>query len=341
MKKPIRFRVADLKLLIITDTLVIFSTGIACWLIDSFTTKQYFSSIRGIIILLIPISIIMTVGNHLVLSFVHKRVHPFLNGICEVTDGNLDVHIDATGSKEYVMICESFNKMVEELRNSRKQLESFTDEFVHEFKTPISSINGFAKYLIDTGEGIETEERMRFLNIIADESLRLSELSKNTLLLSKLESCEIVTDKREFDLTEQIKRCLILLLPKMEKKKIELELYLPEMTYSGNQGMLEQVWINLLDNSVKFTPEYGMIIVRGCELEDGVQITVADNGIGMDEETKKHIFEKYFQHGNVTGVRGNGIGLSIVQKIITLCGGRIDVESEPNEGSRFIVFLPK
>ena len=235
MKNSKEINFMNLKILAFIDTVVILGSGITFWIIDSLNINQYFNGITSIIVLLIPVSVIMAVGNHFILRFVKKRVQLFLDSIKEVAEGNFDVHIDTAVPKEAAVICDSFNKMVEELKNSRKQQESFTDEFVHEFKTPISSINGFAKYLIDTGEGIETEERMKFLNIIADESLRLSELSKNTLTLSKLEACQIVTDKQEFDLTEQIKRCTILLLPMIEKKKIELELYLPEMTYSGNQ----------------------------------------------------------------------------------------------------------
>ncbi|MCD8036169.1 MAG: HAMP domain-containing histidine kinase [Clostridiales bacterium] len=340
MKKRPRDNTFNIKPIFLMDIGVIAIAFFAFCLIKLLSDNMQLSGIQKGIIVLVVISVIVFIASQFMLTYVRKNIQVFLDGIQDVADGNLDVKIDASGPYEYNYVCESFNKMVDELKKSRKQQESFTDEFVHEFKTPISSINGFAKYLVDTGEGIETEERLNILNIIADESMRLSELSNNTLFLSKLEAVEIITDKQEFDLTEQIKRCSILLLPKMEKKNIELELYLPELSYSGNQGMLEQVWINLLSNAVKFTPEHGMIKVAGRKLPDGVEISIADNGIGMDEETQRHIFEKYYQHNNVGKVKGNGIGLSIVQRVVTLCEGRIDVKSKPDEGSTFTVFLP-
>lgn len=139
------------------------------------------------------------------------------------------------GADEYREIYKSFNAMVAELKATKEEMEAFTNEFSHEFKTPITSIQGFAQYLVNTGQGIESPERMKYLRVIADESLRLAELPQNTLLLSKVEACQIITDKEDFDLGEQIKRCSILLLPQMERKKINMELDLPEhMKYHGN-----------------------------------------------------------------------------------------------------------
>lgn len=190
-----------------------------------------------------------------------------------------------------------------------------------------------------TGADIETSERMKYLQIIEDESMRLTELSQNILLLSKVEACQIVTDKERFDLSEQIKQVIILFLPQMDKKHIELDMELEDIYYYGNPELLEQVWINLLNNTVKFTPEEGEISIAAKHTNQAVMVQIADNGIGMDEETVSHIFEKYYQ-GKERGRGGNGIGLSIVERIISLCNGKVRVESIPNGGSTFFVTLP-
>ncbi len=239
------------------------------------------------------------------------------------------------------MIYENFNRMAEELEATKAQMQNFVNEFSHEFKTPITSILGFSQYLIQSDHGTESPERMKYLQIIASESRRLSELSQNTLLLSKVEACQIVTNKEWFSLSEQIRQCSILFLPQMEKKDLELELELETTDYYGNAELIEQIWINLIGNSVKFTPEGGSILIRGEIDGDRIWVEIKDSGVGMDEETITHIFEKYYQNDNLNAVRGNGIGLSIVYRIVTLCGGQISVRSEVNEGSIFTVFLPR
>lgn len=287
-----------------------------------------------------PMIAAVAVSTAVTLRSIRKKMGTLLNGIQAVAGGNLEVHLDTSGAEEYRDIYDGFNRMTAELKSTKQEMQSFVNEFSHEFKTPITSISGFAQLLIDTGDGIETPERLQYLKVIADESLRLSALSQNTLLLSKVDACEIITDKEEYDLSEQIKNCAILLLPKIEQKKIQLELDVDDITYCGNAELMEQVWINLLNNAVKFTPENGEISITAHREENGITLHFTDNGVGMDAETASHIFEKYYQHDTVNSVRGNGIGLSIVYRIITLCGGRIEVKSSPGGGSDFFIYLP-
>ena len=288
-----------------------------------------------------PMIIVSVFSTYVILHFVRRKMDKLLNGIKSVGSGNLDVYLDLKNAGEYKSIYEDFNAMTAELKNTKVQMQTFTNEFSHEFKTPITAICGFAQYLINMDEDIDTAERMKYLKVIADESMRLSELSQNTLMLSKVESCHIVTDKTEFNISEQIKACSILLLPQIDKKKISLELDVPDhMRYYGNEEFLEQVWINLLGNAVKFTPENGEIEIVAYAEKDFISVSISDNGIGMDAETAEHIFEKYYQ-GSAKSKGGNGIGLSIVKRIVTLCGGTVEVESTPDSGSTFRVILPK
>lgn len=286
-----------------------------------------------------PMALATTLTSSITVRAIRKRTVPLLNAIQKVADGNLDIELDTRNAGEYAFIYESFNRMTKELKGTKEEMQSFLNEYSHEFKAPITSIRGFSEYLVNTGEGVETPERMNYLQVIWKESGRLAELSQNMLLLSKVEATQIITDKSSFDLSEQIKRCVILLLPQIEKKDISLELELPdEMIYFGNPELMEQVWINLLNNAVKFTPERREIAIAGHLGEAKLTVSVSDNGMGMDEETRRHIFEKYYQSDHHRG--GNGIGLSIVHRIVTLCGGTVTVNGAPGEGSVFTVDLP-
>ncbi len=231
--------------------------------------------------------------------------------------------------------------MTLELKKTKEEMEAFTNEFAHEFKTPITAISGFADVLAETGESIETKERMEYLKMIQDESRRLLHLFQNTLLLSKMEAMQVVVEKEDYDLAEQIRQCLILLSKSLDEKNIEIEMDEDlSLNYCENRELLQHVWINLLNNAVKFTPEGGTITITGKRDDAKISVSIADTGIGMDEETASHIFEKYYQNDPVSLTKGSGIGLAIVKRIVDLCGGEITVSSWPGTGSKFTIVLP-
>lgn len=283
--------------------------------------------------------IVWTVFSAAVILKFRSQVDQLLKAIRSIADGNLVISVNAKDKSDYGTACKDLSRVADELKGSKDEMQQFTNEFLHEIKTPITAISGFAEYLIETGEGIESPERMRYLQIIADESVRLSDLSQKTLMLAKVDACQIVTDKIEY-LGEQIKRCTILMLREIEKKNIDLELDVENLHYYGNPEFMEQVWLNLISNAIKFTPANGEISIQGTSEEKGITLTFTDSGPGMDEETRQHLFEKYYQGASGRKAGGNGIGLSIVHRIITLCGGTISVTSSENAGSTFTVFLP-
>ncbi|WP_099466851.1 sensor histidine kinase [Konateibacter massiliensis] len=274
-----------------------------------------------------------------IIQTLRARMEKILIGITEVAEGNLDVELEFEHAGEYEVIYRNFNKMVKELKNTRTEMQNFVNDFSHEFKTPITSIQGFAELLLETK--ISEEEQKLYLQIIAEESARLAELSQNTLLLSKLDAQQVVTDKKEFALDEQLKKCAIVLFRELEKKQIVLDMDLPSVNYYGNPELLQQVWMNLINNAIKFTPERGEITISIEETPKEICVNIADSGIGMDEETKKHIFEKYYQGDASHATRGYGLGLSIVARIVALCSGSILVTSELECGSTFTVRLVK
>ncbi len=275
-------------------------------------------------------------------AFVSRRaLNPIRKVIAatkEVAKGNFDVKVDIKTIGELEELSESFNKMTEELSGIETLRTDFINNFSHEFKTPIVSIQGFAKLLRD-GDPTPAE-RAEYLDIIISESDRLAALSTNVLKLSRYETIEIVTEKEDFLLDEQIRRAVLLLEPAWSKKKLTVNLDLAETTFNGNRDMVEQIWINLLDNAVKFSAPGGAIDLELTRDNSGIVFSISDEGCGMDDATREQIFDKFYQGDASHGGAGNGLGLPMVRRIATLCGGTVTAESRIGEGSIFTVKLP-
>lgn len=232
----------------------------------------------------------------------------------------------------------SFNHMTKELGGVEMFRSDFISSFSHEFKTPIVSIRGFARQL--QRDDLTDEERREYATIIADESQRLATLATNILQLSKLENQQIVTEKTEFRLDEQLRSCILLLEKQWTAKNLELEVDLDEVTCYDNAEMLSQAWVNLLNNAIKFTPEGGAIGVSLTKGDKEIAVQISDTGIGMSKETQAHIFEKFYQGESSHHAEGNGLGLAMVKRIVALSHGRIHVESMEGQGTTFTVALP-
>jgi len=257
--------------------------------------------------------------------------------------GDFSVRISLTNPAlpyEFTELQESFNKMAEELANTEILRSDFVHNFSHEFKTPINSMRGFAK-LLQKG-GLTPEEEKEYLSIIVSESERLTALATNVLNLTKIENQTIVMDKKEYDLAEQLRRAVLMLESKWSAKNLEPDIDIPDrLLYTANEDLLNQIWINLLDNAIKFSNDGGTLGVSLRENAAHVICEIRDTGVGMDEPTKQHIFDKFYQGDTSHATEGNGIGLAIVKKIVDLYGGTISVTSEPGRGSAFTVSLPK
>ncbi len=287
-----------------------------------------------------PMLLVYIVAVKILIKGIEKRLGRLLTAIDRVSDGDLQTQIDLNGAEEYTEVYKKFNAMVRELSRTKEEMDSFTNEFAHEFKTPITSIKGFADLLIETGEDIETDERMEYLGMIQTQSNRLLTLSQNALLLSKVEAMQVVVGKEDFDIAEQIRKCAILLSPQMDEKELEFEMSEDaSYIFNGNPEQFEHVWINLLNNAIKFTPKGGTIKVEMEDTYGNLCIRIIDSGIGMNEETIAHIFDKYYQNDSVSLTKGSGIGLSIVKRIIELNNGSISATSTPGQGSCFEVRL--
>lgn len=259
----------------------------------------------------------------------------------EVKQGNFKVQVqtvDEHSENEMDVLVNSFNEMVRELDGIELFRNDFINNFSHEFKTPIVSIRGFAAELQQGN--LTQEQRQEYARIIVEESDRLAKLSTDVLELSKLENQQILTDLTEFYLDEQLRQCILLFEHAWTEKEIEMIPELEEFRIYSNEEMLSHVWKNLLSNAIKFTPPCGTIGVSLHASESEVTVKISDTGIGMTEEVRSHIFEKFYQGDTSHHHKGYGIGLTMVQRAVQLCGGQIRVESTLGEGSCFSVTLP-
>ena len=285
------------------------------------------------------ISIIIGTAISLFMSRLPLRpLHTLIQAIHEVSVGNYDVKIHLEHPREFQELSECFNQMTAELAGTEMFRSDFINNFSHEFKTPIVSILGFARLLrSQVPDGCQSRE---YLDIIIEESRRLSDLSATVLNLSKVESLTLLTDKTVYSLSEQIRESILLLESKWSKKQINFDIDMEEVMITANEPLLKQVWMNLLDNAVKFSPAEGRITIT-LRLNIGNAVfTVKDQGEGIDDKTIKFIFDKFYQGDTSHNIEGNGLGLPLVKKILELHRGEVSVQSQAKKGCIFIVRLP-
>ena len=268
-----------------------------------------------------------------------KPMNDLINAMGKVSRGDFSVRVDGEDIPGAMgEVVQSFNGMASELGGIEMFRKDFINNFSHEFKTPIVSIRGFAKQL--ERDDLTEEQRREYAHIIVTESERLANMSSNILLLTKLENQQIITNKTEYRLDEQLRSCILLLEKQWSAKEIDLSLNLDEITYTGDEEMMSHVWVNLINNGIKFSPVGGVLELSCRKREKQIEVVVRDHGEGMSPETEKRIFEKFYQGDSAHATEGNGLGLSLVKRIVDLCGGKIEVESTLGAGTAFTVLLP-
>lgn len=279
------------------------------------------------------------IGTFLSILFSKAPLQPFRE-IMEATDriaaGDYNVRIHLKGPEELRTLSNKFNHMAAEIGSVEMLRTDFVNNFFHEFKTPIVSIRGFAKAL--KRDNLSQEEQEEYLDIIISESDMLSELSQNVLYLSKIETQTILTNKKNYNISEQIRLVVALLYHKFSEKQLEIVFDNDEFYVEANEEMMKQVWINLLDNAIKFSPVKGSIEIGMKQTTNHLSIKISNQCEEMSAETTEHIFDKFYQGDLSHSTAGNGLGLAIVKKIIDLHNGNISVHSSDN-GSIFEILL--
>lgn len=267
-----------------------------------------------------------------------RPVQNISNAFNELSKGNFDVKVPEDEKiMEIREMAKQFNAMTYDLSHIETLRSDFVTNVSHEFKTPIASIEGYATLLQD--HRLSPEKHDHYVKIIIENSRRLSNLSSSVLMLSKLENQEVVPNKTEYRLDEQLRKVILMLEGKWEPKNIEFDMELPRKLYYGSERLLEQAWSNIIDNAIKHSPENSTIHVFINTTDDAVEVIIADHGDGMTENVQKHIFEKFYQGDPSRKSEGNGLGLPLVKRIIELCKGTVTVKSVPGEGSTFTVRL--
>lgn len=256
----------------------------------------------------------------------------------EVAAGNYDVQLNYTGSIEEIQnTIENFNFMTQELSSVEIMRNDFIANVSHEFKTPLSSITGYVTLLQDPD--LTAEEKQEYMQLIFFNIEKLNDLTGNILQLSKLENQQTLPKPVTYRLDEQLREAIVLLESKWSKKNIALDIDMDNVTYTGQQSFLLQVWTNLIGNAIKFSNQDDEISIRLKKEDSTVIVSVEDHGIGMDEKTVQHVFEKFYQGDSSRKEQGNGLGLAVCKEIVQKCGGQIQVVSREGEGSVFTVTL--
>lgn len=257
----------------------------------------------------------------------------------QVAEGDFSVRLETEKQmKEIRDIYSNFNLMVQELEATEILQTDFVSNVSHEFKTPISAIEGYATLLQDDDMPI-SEEQEQYISKILFNTRRLSHLAGNILLLSKIEHQSIQTRQNWYRLDEQIRQSIVMMEPKWSEKEIEFDVDMMDVEYLGNENLICHVWDNLISNAIKFSPCGGTIYIRMMPEGEKIRFSIENEGPQISEYSMKHIFDKFYQGDSSHKQEGNGLGLALVKQILNLCKGTVSVENIPGSGCRFTVIL--
>ena len=271
-------------------------------------------------------------------KFFFNPIKKLRGAMDKVAEGDFSVRLEEkSSSKEIMEIYTGFNLMAHELSSTEILQTDFVSNVSHEFKTPINAIEGYSTLLQDS-DNLDDDQR-EYIDKILFNTQRLSSLVGSILLLSKLENQQIPSHQVEYRLDEQVRQSIVALEPAWEQKDIEFDVELDRVSYLGNEPMMRHVWDNLISNAVKFSPSGGTVKIHLVKKLKKLIITVEDQGPGLSEEAQKHIFDKFYQADASHKQEGNGLGLALVKRILTIEKGQITAENIPEGGCRFTVTL--
>jgi len=254
-----------------------------------------------------------------------KPVNKILNAMNRLASGDYSTRLSFRGpfSRSSISreLTDCFNTMASELDKTEMLRSDFINNFSHEFKTPIVSIAGFARLL--RREDLSDDKRREYLSVIEEESMRLSQMATNVLNLSKVENQTILTDVHTYNLTEQLRNCVLMLEGKWAKKHLEPSVTDKEYFVAANEAMMREVWINLIDNAVKFSVEYAPLDIEIESEAETLTIEISNRGEPIPENAVPKIWDKFYQGDESHATKGNGIGLAVVKKVVELHNGEV------------------
>ena len=254
----------------------------------------------------------------------------------KVADGELNIVLETKStSTEIQELYAGFNLMTQELSSTETLQSDFVSSVSHEIKTPINAIEGYTTLLQSTDNIDEVENE--YIERILFNTRRLSTMVSNILLLSKLENQTIPTHRTQFSLDEQIRQSILALETAWIEKDIEFDVVMDTISYWGNENLMHHVWDNLIGNAIKFSPEKGVITIRLYQKDKQILFTVEDEGPGFSEDVKNRLFDKFYQEDSSHKQEGNGLGLALVKRILSISKGNITAQNKAEGGCRFTV----
>ncbi len=269
---------------------------------------------------------------------------PLLRAMEQIARGNFSVRVESPiaryQNEPLQQLFTGINNMAQQLKQMEAMRQEFISNVSHEIQSPLTSIRGFARAL--QNEELTRETRQHYLDIIADESMRLSKLSDNLLALAALDAETMQPDHKPYRLDKQIQRLILACEPQWTAKQIDMNVAVDEVLIVGDEDLLSQVWSNLLHNSIKFMPSGGSILVALQPRADQVEFQITDSGIGIASEDQARLFDRFFKadQSRNRALGGSGLGLSIAKKIVDMHQGTIRVASTLGVGTTFTVTLP-
>lgn len=264
-------------------------------------------------------------------------------GLEEIKKGNLDFRIKEDAGAQFGhldAIIQDINLMAQELSGNETLRNDFLANISHELKAPLAVLINYGTLLQEPG--LSGEKRLEYAKGITKETHKMVSLIGSILKLNRLENQQIYPNSQEYDVSEQVIECLLDFEEVWERKHITIQNEIEEgIRINADPELLSPVWENLFSNAVKYTNDGGTITVRLQENQFRIFLTVADNGVGMSAETQAHMFDKFYQGDKSHASEGNGLGMSLVKRILDIVGGTISVESVVGQGSVFRVDVPK
>ncbi len=287
--------------------------------------------------------LVLFIGSLLILfasRYFVKPIKKLTDAAKEMATGNFSVRLKSKDKDEVGELITSFNYMASELGKIDKMREDFVSNVSHEIQSPLTSIRGFTKALRD--DVIPKDHQKEYLDIIYQETERLSRLSENLLRLASLDSEHHPYHPSKYKLDEQIRRTVLATEPLWKMKNLKIKLDLESSEVLADQDLFEQVWLNLITNAIRYTDDQGTIEIHLQKRSNELIVSIKDTGKGIPEEAIPHLFERFYKvdKARSSSVKGNGLGLSIVKKILSLHGCSIRVVSEEGLGSTFIIKIP-
>lgn len=304
--------------------------------------KEQFSQIRNII--LTSLIIVLLIGISLILittRFLVKPIVQVTNATKELARGNFQIHLDVKSKDEIGQLAKSFNYMVKELNNTEQMRKDFVANVSHELQSPLTAIKGMSIALKDGA--VKPAEGKLYLEQIVLESERLSSLTKQLLNLSILEADKSPYHPKKYLLDRQLRNQLVAMQSLWMERNLEIDFNIPRLEVYADESLMNQVWVNLYSNAIKYNYEKGKITVKGYDYEDRVEVAITNTGCGISEKDLPLIFERFYraEKAHTRAAESYGLGLAVVKRIIDLHKGDISVNSTEGQETTFRIGLRK